>query len=200
MDKQISSIDLIKNKIIAEAKEYEKTVMAQAKEEAEKISASFEKKAGDSYDRILELGKANADGIISAAQSSQGMRARNALLSVKVELIEKAYDTACEMIGKLPKDEYISLFSGYLAKAYENAKLYEGEIVLFVGKSSPVTCEELSSPSGISVKCGGKNDSFDHGFCLKVGDITLDCSAHTIVSAIKNDTETGVASILFANV
>ena len=46
MDKQMGSIDLIKNKIIAEAKEYEKTVMAQAKEEAEKISASFEKKAG----------------------------------------------------------------------------------------------------------------------------------------------------------
>ena len=86
---------------LAEAKEYEASVLAQAQKEANEITESFEEKAKEASERILDIAKANADGVVSSAQSSQSMRARNSLLAVKVELIEKAYDTACEMIGKL---------------------------------------------------------------------------------------------------
>ncbi len=203
MGKSVNSIDTIKNKIIADAREYEKSVLSQAENEAEKIADSFEKKANEAKARILFTAQQSADGIVSAAQSSQSMRARNSLLSVKVELIDSAYAGACDAIAALPKDEYLSLFSAYLRNAAENASLYEGVVTLYVGKRSPVSCEELISATEKTdavkaLAVGGVGDRDDAGFCLTVGDITLDCTAKTLVSAIRNDTQTGVAKLLFA--
>ena len=203
MGKSVNSIDTIKNKIIAEAREYENSVISQARSDAETTKNAFEKKACEAKERILSAAKQNADGIVSAAQSSQNMRSRNSLLSVKVELIEKAYESAVEGLSKLSKDEYLKIFGAYLENAAENATLYEGAPVLFVGKASPVSCEELlsgveQSDAVKKISAGGISDKEDSGFCLVVGDITLDCSAKTIVYAIKNETQSGVAKLLFA--
>lgn len=203
MGKSVNSIDTIKNKIIAEAREYEEKILSQAESEAAKITQSFEKKAQEAKERILNAARQNADGIVSAAQSSQNMRSRNSLLTVKVELIDAAYESACDAIAALPKDEYLSLFSAYLKSAAENALLYDGTATLYMGKKSLVSCEELISATEQTeavkkIAVGGTGDRDDAGFCLTVGDITLDCSAKTLVSSIKNNTQTGVAKLLFA--
>lgn len=203
MAKSVNSIDTIKNKIISEAREYEQKTISQAKEDAEKISLAFDKKASEAKERIISAAQQSADGIVSAAQSSQNMRSRNSLLSVKVDLIEKAYESAVEKITQLSKQEYLSIFSGYLKNAAENARLYEGKATLYVGKASPVTCEELLDASektdAVKALCaGGTSDREDAGFYLVVGDITLDCSAKTLVYAIKSNTQNGVAKLLFA--
>lgn len=203
MGKSVNSIDTIKNKIIAEARDYERSVISQAESDAEKITNTYEKKAQEAKERILFAAKQNADGIVSSAQSSQNMRSRNSLLSVKVDLIEKAYESAVQGISKLDKDEYLNIFRAYLENAAQNALLYEGTPVLYVGKASPVTCEELISAAEQTdavkkITSGGTSTKDDAGFCLVVGDITLDCSARTLVYAIKNETQNGVAKLLFA--
>ncbi len=203
MGKSVNSIDTIKNKIIAEARDYEKSVLAQAEAEAAKVAQQYEKKASQAAERILDAARANADAMIAAAQSSQNMRARNSLLAVKVELIDAAYESACKRIAELDKNEYLSLFSAYLKNAAENARLYEGAATLFVGKKSPVSCEELISATEQTeavkaIAVGGTGERDDAGFCLTVGDITLDCFAKTLVASVKSNTQTGVAKLLFA--
>ena len=203
MGKSVNSIDTIKNKIIAEAREYENSVLASAQKEAAETAALYEKKAQEAKERILCAAKQNADGIISSAESSQNMRARNSLLAGKGALIDGAYEKAVDTIAKLPRDEYLSLFAAYLEKAAQSAALCEGKATLFVGKAAPVSCAELMAAAEQTeavkaVAQGGQSDRDDAGFCLVVGDITLDCFAKTIVSAIKNDTQTGVAKLLFA--
>ena len=202
MTDSVNSIDTIKNKIIAEAREYEKEILAQAEKEAAENLKEYEKKAAVSAERIISAAKAEADSIISSAESLKNMSARSGVLAVKVELVEKAYSLAVNELEKLDKDRYLELFSKYLVKAAESEFPGNDEIDLYTGKNSPVTAEELIKYAGKfknseRVKACGKSEKSGAGFYLESGDITVDCSAGTLVSSIKNRTETSVARLLF---
>ena len=202
MTGSVNSLDTIKNKIISEAREYEKGLLEKAEKEALKTAAQYAEKADNASAHIISAAAANAESVVSAAESSQGMRARNGLLAVKVELIEKAFDRAAEEIAKLPKDEYLSLFAKYLVSAAKTLNT-DSHAKLFVCKKSPVTAEELLNHAGQFansdlIKPCGTNEKDDSGFCLENGDITIDCTAKTVIGAIKATAETSVAKILFA--
>ena len=58
MGKSVNSIDTIKNKIIAEAREYENGVLASAQKEAAETAALYEKKAQEAKAKAKAAKKA----------------------------------------------------------------------------------------------------------------------------------------------
>lgn len=196
-NKQFNSVEVICDKILSEARDYEKEQMTQAEAEAAELARRYGEKAQEVRQTILDQAKRTAESRLAAAQSARAMRARNNQLQGRVELLERAYDRAAEKLMTLNREEYLALFVPYVKKAA--AEVSSGEISLYVGAGAPVDAQELllaaESPTG--VVAAGIKKSLRSGFCLENGEICLDCSAEALINSIKAETEGEVASILF---
>ncbi len=196
------SIDVIKNRIIAEAMSFENEVCAKAEAEAKKILDDYTKKAESIKASCEQRSKELYEKTVSGAHSSVQTMRRNALLEAKVAIIETAFKEAQNKILALDKDEYLKIFTGYLRKALVEY-LPDGEsATLAVGKSSPVSARELiDHTDGINGILCRVQDACDEtvvgGFCLVYGDVKIDCSVKTVVASLPDDVQSKIASVLF---
>lgn len=213
-----NSIDKIKEKILSEAHEEEKRILDEAEKDAEKIAADYRNKAQAVRERILSAANETASVSLSSAKSARNMQEKNARLTAKVALLDEAYARAKTALEALDRENALSIFAGYLSSAAEAlpkedngapekaaaSKAVPSKAVLSMCAGSVITAQELidackALPNADRIVPGAPNNTPGAGFFLEIGDITVDCSAETIIRAARGRTETGVAAILFAD-
>lgn len=196
--KRYGSVEVLCEKILHEAEDYKNELLEKTSSEAKGISEEYEKKAQAAKDEILSHAEEKAAEARRTAESAEETRARNARLSVKSELLAAAYRRAEEKIALLPKEEAIALFLPYLKEALEQKPA--GQARLVVGEKSPFGADELCAAAGApkDILPDGAKKAKDCGFWLETDEITLDCSVHALIEAIRSETEKDVSRLLFA--
>lgn len=196
--KRYGSVEVLCEKILHEAEDYKNELLEKTSSEAKGISEEYEKKAQAAKDEILSHAEEKAAEARRTADSAEETRARNARLSVKSELLAAAYRRAEEKIALLPKEETIALFLPYLKEALEQKPA--GQARLVVGEKSPFGADELCAAAGVpkDILPDGAKKAKDCGFWLETDEITLDCSVHALIEAIRSETEKDVSRLLFA--
>ena len=203
MNNNIIGINRISERIKAEAsKEAEKEIIA-AKEQAENILAEAKASSAKETAVILKDAEEKAAALAEGAKSSAGIRQRNALLTLKVEMMEKAFDCALEKLISLDEVKYVKAMAALLASTADNFLTENASAAVYFGKKDELSAEKiLTEAKGLmKVKAdivkGEKKLSAQAGFVLAIGDTEINCTADTLINSAKKTLEKDVLDILF---
>jgi V/A-type H+-transporting ATPase subunit E len=195
----VSNLAKITDKIIGEAKEYEESVMAQARKEASAISREYEARAEETENAILERGRKSVTAVLSRAESSSAMIKRNAVLEMKKSLADEVYRKAEEKLVAVPQEKFTEFLMKVLIKAAQPG--IDGEIA-FNARDKEKFGADFVAAANKKIK-GGKFTlsetaaDIKNGFILKYGAVDTNCSIEKIVEAKKAETEPKIINLLF---
>ncbi len=202
-------LDKIISKITAEAESFAASEREKARKEASEILADGEKKSAEKSGEILAKAEAKASSLIENAKSSAGMRERNSMLSLKVDIMEKAFEEAEKKLSRLDDSDYIKAMSAVLSDAV-NSTLSDGSTAkLCVGKRDAERAEKIIEAAlplitkSVKIEKGTDSEDISSGFILKCtdengkGGIEINCSAKAIIDSGKSALEKKVLEILF---
>ena len=118
----MNGIEKITARIDADTQAEIDRILADANAQAEAIGAKYRAQAEAEDADLLAKGRRAAaereERLVSAAQ----MEARKSLLTVKQELVERAYQRALEKLCSLPKEQYVELLAVMLVRASSTGK------------------------------------------------------------------------------
>lgn len=191
-----NNIDLINDKILAQARAYEEGVIREHTELAEKTKAQYAEKAQVLREKLLAEAETKAEAIRSAVDNSAETVRRNELLSVKVSLIEKAFETAKAAILSMDREEYVDFFA---AKLRECASGLKGGVLSMNEKDMRENCRAIIEKSGIpGIEPASRPSDYEGGFVLTSGDVHFNCTVEKLIETASLSLEGRIASILFA--
>ena len=226
MATQTNGLNKITEKILSEARESVKRILATAQEECDRIAADYDA-------RISELQSANkreteqktAD-VSARSGSAAAMQARNIIGQRKSELIEGVFHSAYDSIGKRSEKDYTGLAVGLLVAAVSelaetekrNLALYgeeeesatESYEVLLNGKDRESIGEAVIAGAKKKLKgiltdeqlkklvLAAETANIDGGVILRYGDVESNCSLEMLFSELRRELETDVSRVLFA--
>lgn len=216
----MNGLDKIIEKIISDAKE-------RAKAYEQEATAEIAKMKDEAVDEIMRMEsvymsraeKAWAD-MLSRAESSSELEARNIILKRKTELIAQAFEKAIAKLAALPSGEYVSLIADALAHVVNERReaknkmreLYgdeEAELdvvyeVMFnkadlEGGNAKKIFDTAKKHIDKSVKLAMSTlaINIDGGFVLKCNDIEINCSLSSLVNDARTRCEAKVIKALF---
>ena len=118
----MNGIEKITARIDADTQAEIDRILGDANAQAETIGAKYRAQAAAEDADLLAKGQRAAaereERLISAAQ----MEARKSLLTVKQELVERAYQRALEKLCTLPREQYVELLAAMLVRASSTGK------------------------------------------------------------------------------
>ncbi len=203
MENNIKGVDRINARIISEAEQFAALEEAKAQAQAEDIMSSAQKKAHAKAEDIISKATEKAAALTESAKSSAGMRERNSMLSLKVEMMEKAFDRAYEKLTSLDDAKYVTVMSALLAETV-NGFLADGQKAqVYFAKKDLLLAEKIleAAKAGYKVKAevakGEKTLNSEAGFVLSCGDTEINCVAGTLLDNAKTELEKPVLDILF---
>lgn len=212
------------NKILEAIRLEAEEKAAQIKRESDEQLAAVN---SDCENRIRDMRTKNAakcererEVILRRGRGSAGMRRREIMLGARVALLDRAYADAEKFICEMDRDAYAGLLANMLADAVadtlaEKCALVEcGEDagdnvfeVCFNEKDRDELGERViemaldrlkkSTQSAPQLSLCGELASVDGGFILRSGDVSCDCSIHTLVASCRAYSEADVARVLF---
>lgn len=178
----------IKDKIISDANEEAKKIMAQAKKESDIIINSANEKAQKELASYRKQAEDDADKAAAKEISGAEMAAKKQILAKKQQLLEEVIEQARQKLLNLSDKEYKDVIFNMISNAEE------GNEIIFSKKDK----ERLSSfleKKGINVSDETRNIS--GGFIVKKGDIEYNYSFESIIAVEKEYIEQIAAEILF---
>lgn len=226
MATQTNGLNKITEKILSEARESVKRILATAQEECDRIAADYDA-------RISELQSANkreteqktAD-VSARSGSAAAMQARNIIGQRKSELIEGVFHSAYESIGKRSEKDYTGLVVGLLVAAVSELAETEKRNLALYGEEEESATESYEvllngkdrESIGEAVIAGAKKKlkgvlseeqlqklvlapeaaNIEGGVILRYGDVESNCSLEMLFSELRRELETDVSRVLFA--
>lgn len=209
-------IEIIIEKILADAQSEADSLIADAQSEADKVLAESTAKA----DSISAGYRARAEQIASAgaqaAQTAGENRARAALLEAKSAIIDEAFESARAKICALDEESYFAFLSSLLFSALDDRAdavktsdetgdeiCRSDEYVLLLNAADREKYADKLIKSAkekypdISLTPDNSDTPIDGGLILKGGDLEVCCSVSVLVERTRERTEREVASRLF---
>jgi len=172
-------------------------VLAQAKEEAEGITAGHKNQLAREQADLIAKGEKAAEEreqrLISAAQ----MEARKKQLAARQEMVDAAYDRALEKLCSLSDDQYIQVLADLLVQAAPAGKsevIFAPDDQSRVGKGAVAAANKTL---GDRLTLSQETRPIRGGFILKTERVEVNCTFDTLVRLQKSDTAGAVAGILF---
>ena len=216
----MNGIEKITARIDADTQAEIDRILGDANAQAEAIGAKYRAQAEAEDADLLAKGRRAAaereERLISAAQ----MEARKSLLTVKQELVERAYQRALEKLCTLPREQYVELLAAMLVRASSTGK----EEVIFsprdredagraaVSRANDLLAKQVAPelPLGDGAVASFLNKvaanvsavseetrAFSGGFILKNGRIEVNCTFDALVRSEREQTAGAVAKLLF---
>lgn len=214
----VGGIEVITDKILADAEADKAAILAKAEEEAKAILSGYEEKANAIRKAAEERAAKEREVSRERAASAAANHGRNLLLKQKGALVEAAFDSALQTLEALEDGEYLKLLSGllhhtlaeYLASEALTAS-YEGEdfvkekaLSLVMAKRDARFAKSLAdsvksvlNDADKTLTVGESDDKMRSGFALVAGDIRIDCSLATLIASQKGALEGEVYRTLF---
>ena len=198
----MNDIKNLTDKIIADANVYATAIAEDAAKQADEIISSYRQKAR----AILESEAEKAEKIASEAAfrnlSSQKLNERNAVLSVKAQMLDSVFEKASASLLSLGKEEYTQLLFGFFKDS-----ACKGNLILCLNAKDLETVGndfytvaknhfEKEFP-GYVLTLSQAPVQIDGGFILKSGDIEYNCSISGYLSAFREKHQNEIYKILF---
>ena len=217
----MNNLDLIIEKILAEASAESDAIIASANATIDEINEQTLKAA----EAIVADNKARSEKeaavAVQRAEGSALMKRREVLLKTKVELIDQAFQLALEKLKSLPAEEYVELLANLIADAVkerlenvaEMKSLYgEDEdndycttfSVIFNAKDRKAYSAEATKMAKAIIKkrmaIAIEKECADicGGVIVRYGDIETNCSLEAVIASAKATCEAKVAKMLFS--
>ena len=198
----MNGIDNITRRIGEETQIEIDEIRKKADEECEDIKTKYRQLAEEEYWKILNKGKQDAENRAQRMRSVAQAEVKKQMLSLKQEMIGRAFDKAVEKLLSMPEDEYVEFLKSLAVKASRTGKeqiiLSPGDRTRY-GKKIAVAANEALQAKGktASLTLSEKTGAFRGGLILSEGRIDVNCSIETIVELRRNELAGEVAKLLY---
>jgi|SRR5690625_44896 len=183
----MTNLDAIINKIMADAEEKAKKIIKEAEDEGEKLIERSETDAKEKVDRRIQRAKLESEQYIDRTVSSARIKARDAQLKAKGEVIDRVLKEAEKELISLTDEQYIQFLKSYL----HNISL-KGNEKLLVPENRQKAVEALSLDIPIEV-----SKVIESGFQLVDDRMIHNYSCSSIIKFYEDGFRKVVANYLF---
>ncbi len=220
----MTGISKITDKILADARAEAEQRLAAADAEAAKIDAEYAERAAKITERESAQAKEDAAELVARAKSGERTMRKEDLLSLKSEMIDRAFVIAENELIALPDDRRLELLTRLLSSAllaeYE-AEQSRSEIYGDVGEADAIYEIMLNSkdkdklgsalmenfrrsivgkdmgdmPNRVTLSEDTVN--IGTGVIIRVGAVEINCSVESIVASLRDSLQAKVEKVLF---
>ena len=199
----MNGIDQITARILAGADEQANAILAEAKNECDRIRKENSAFAQKAYQERMKAGKDQFNMTLQQRKKAASLNAKKNQLATKQELVAKVFETARERLLSLPEDEYAEFLAGLAAGCARTGH----ETVDFSEKEAGACAEkvlrranELLAEKGLpgELVMGGTVSHMSGGLIVRDGNIETNCSIDLLVEQKKSEMSREVADYLFA--
>lgn len=180
--------------ITAEAESTAKEIISAAEKKAEEIISDKAKEAEKQADEIAAEADKKAALINSTGDSAAQLVLRDARLTKKRELIEKALDEVIVGINNYDDKTY---FDCLLRLAKKNAMSGKGEMLLSARDLSRDKGDFVKALEELSVTLSDTPADINGGFILRYGDIIINCELSAVMREKRDEITDAVNTALF---
>ena len=182
-----------------DAKAKADAVIAEAEKQCAELREEYNNKAKGVYVDVIRQGeKAGAD-LVESRDRIIGMEAKKEILSLKQEMVAKAFETAQKRILTLPKEEYLNFLTGLIKRS---AVTGTEEIVLNEADARDLGKELVKAATaevdGAKFRLSKKTGDFAGGLILKRGNIEANCTVELLIDLCRAELSADVAKVLFS--
>ena len=178
----VTGLEKIIEKIAEDSAEECKTILSEAKAQADKIVADARNEARKKANDITDKAKAQADKKLAVSKSGAESITRNRYLSVKNAVVNDIISAAYEEIEKLSDEDYFDLLYKICLKNVET-----GECVMRLNekdlKRLPRDFEDRINGAVFekaAVQVSKKPYDIENGFVLIYDDFEINCTLRTV--------------------
>lgn len=198
----MNGIEKLTDRIAVDADQEVKAILANAKKQADEITAGYQALGDSEYAQAVEKGKKDAAERVERLGGVAELEARKLRLATKQEMLDRAFDAAQEKLMALPEAEYATLLAHLAADASSTG---DEALVLSVqdrpryGKRVVVAANALLEQSGknAALTLSEESRDFRGGLYVKNGSIECNCTFPTILRMLREQMAGQVAQVLF---
>lgn len=166
------------------------------------IREAGDKAAQEEYWRLVKLGVKDCEQRVSHLSRTAQMEAKKSVLTLKQEMVSRAFDRARELILELPEEQYVAFLARMAAQAsstgleelYFSARDLAGAGKKIVREANKLLVEQ-GKPGKLTLGEGAR--PIQGGFLLKQGDIEVNCSIETLSEQCRSALAAQVAAAMF---
>lgn len=198
----MDGIQKIIARIEGDAQKEAEKIKAGAALKCAELQAEYEAAAQEEYKKRIQNGVKDCEIHVGRMASTAAMEAKKSVLSLKQEMVAKAFARSKELLRSMPEAEYVALLARFAATA---ARTGEEEIIVNGADSGKLAAkvlkaanERLSSteiPANLSLS--KESREIFGGLILKQGDIEVNCSIETLTDKYRNEMASQVADAMF---
>lgn len=195
----MTGLDRIVGEIEAESKKSVESVLAQAREKADEITAEAEKQIAAEEKEIDAHAQAEAASIQKQAEDGADIIKRRGLLSAKQEIIAQTLEAAKQKLYGLSDSEYADFLGKLVIKNADDGKaqiIFGTEDVSRI-PSGFVSQIDRELPEGKSIEQGTDRADFAHGFILSYEGAAENVSIDELFLAKKDELTDIIKDTLF---
>ncbi|MGI5936707.1 MAG: V-type ATP synthase subunit E [Oscillospiraceae bacterium] len=198
----MTGIDKITARIESDARKEAEAILSEADERCEEIRTEYEKLAQEEYWKLIRAGVKDCEARVKLLASTAEMEAKKRILSMKQEMVARAFVRAVELILSRPVEEY----AGFLAHQAARAAVTGTEEIILnskdresCGRKVVRLANDLLNKRGIAGKLTLSYETrpMAGGVILKQGGIETNCSIEALIETYRNELSAPVANVLF---
>ena len=193
----MDGIEKITGRIAADTEAEIAAIRAEARRQADEITARYEAQAKREAEEIAARGRRAEERQARLASVAQ-LDARKLELAAKQEMLAKAYDRAMERLTSLPDGEYVGLLAGLAAEASSTGR---EEVILSqkdrarYGKQVVTQANERLGDGHLTLSV--QTRPIRGGLILSDGDVEVNCTFETLVRLLRGEMDRTVVEVLF---
>lgn len=221
----MTGLDKIIDRILGDAKEQAREILAGAQSDCRKMAEDFAARADKIRAEIAEGAQQKGEALVSRAKSAAAMQRRNLLLKTKNALIDEAFEAARAEVLDTDFGKYRELLTALLTQALvEEAKNAERSLALgdeitefdtyevlmnredraaygtaVVEGAKRAALRHIGEARAAKVRLSDRTADIDGGLILRYGNIEANCSLSMLLGEMRRLLESKVAAILFAD-
>ena len=173
-------------------------IIFNAQSEAAKIKEAAEVAVADEKALAVEAANQQAKAIVDMAESGSELESKKLLLATRVDIINKAIETATKQLKNMPDDEYFAALYALVKKYAQDA---DGTMLLSKEdlKKLPKDFEKkINEGANGKITVAKTPANISQGFILVYGDIEVNCTFDVLIDDARDDIKDELYNIIFA--
>ena len=198
----MNGIEKITARLLDDAKAKVSAIEAETASQCAEIMQKFTKEAEDVYWKHATAGKKAADMRAERLAGTAQLESKKQLLSFKQEKVEEAFSRADAYLQNLPEERYVALLASLVCKAVKTGEeklIFSAKDRGQIGKPVTIAANAALSQQGRNANLSMSEETREigGGVIITDGNVDLNCSISSLVSAKQATLLSDVAALLF---
>lgn len=193
----MNGIEKIAGRIISDARAEADAVRQEAETSANEVRQQAQQDAAALKAQLIQEGAAEAEALYARLVASADTDAKKSALSVKQELLSKAFSLAVDKLRALPEQDYIRLLASLAVHASETGK---EQLILNADdreKYGEAIVKQANAISGKSLSLSEETRPIVGGLILSQGRIEINCTLDALAAQSRTELSAEAAKLLF---